>query len=180
MTKLEKSYMESELTKNTVLKHLEKMNDYAMGIEPIIGIGDHLLIGMKLLKHGRKQAAAGNWDKVKIKPAQEKPKEPTFEGIELSTPALVAAYEMKILNRVNFAEIKNGGMQILEKYSKPNDAVKNIYSSIEVHFKPINYTILYKEDNIKEIAAMKKSKFEQEYLEFINAKKREQQELASY
>ena len=180
MTKLEKSYMESGLIKNAVLKHLEKMNDYAMGIEPVIGIGDHLLIGMKLLKHGRKQAAAGNWDKVKIKPAQEKHKEPTFEGIELSTPALVAAYEMKILNRVNFAEIKNGGMQILEKYSKPNDAVKNIYASIEVHFQPITYNILYKEDNLKEIVAMKKSKFEQEYLEFINANKREQQELTSY
>ena len=32
MTKLEKSYMESGLIKNAVLKHLEKMNDYAMGI----------------------------------------------------------------------------------------------------------------------------------------------------
>ena len=87
---------------------------------------------------------------------------------------------MKILNKLNFVEIKNGGMQILEKYSTPNDAVKNIYSSIEVHFQPITYNILYKEDNLKEIAAMKKSKFEQEYLEFINANKREQQELASY
>ena len=180
MTKLEKSYMESGLIKNAVLKHLEKMNDYAMGIEPVIGIGGHLLIGMTLLQHGRKQAAAGNWDKVKIKPAQEKHKEPTFEGIELSTPALIAAYEMKILNRLNFVEINNGGMQILEKYSTPNDAVKNIYSSIEVHFQPITYNILYKEDNLKEIAAMKKSKFELEYLEFINANKREQQELASY
>ena len=180
MTNLEKRYMESKITKNAVLFHLEKMNDYAMGIEPVIGIGGHLLIGMKLLQHGRPQAAAGNWDKVKIKPAQEKHKEPTFEGIELSTPALVAAYEMKILNRVNFTEIKNGGMQILEKYSKPNDAVKNIYASIEVHFQPITYNILYKEDNLKEIVAMKKSKFEQEYLEFINANKREQQELASY
>lgn len=180
MIKLEKSYMESGLIKNAVLKHLEKMNDYAMGIEPIIGIGDHLLIGMKLLQYGRKQAAAGNWDKVKIKPAQEKHKEPTFDGMKLSTPALVAAYEMKILNRLNFVEIKNGGMQILEKYSTPNDAVKNIYSSIEVHFQPITYNILYKEDNLKEIVAMKKSKFEQEYLEFINANKREQQELASY
>lgn len=180
MTNLEKRYMESKITKNAVLFHLEKMNDYAMGIEPVIGIGGHLVIGMKLLQHGRPQAAVGNWAKVKVKLAQEKPKEPTFEGMKLSTPALVAAYEMKILNRLNFMEIKNGGMQILEKYSKPNDAVKNIYSSIEVHFQPIAYNILYKEDNLKEIAAMKKSKFELEYQEFINANKREQQELASY
>ena len=180
MTNLEKRYMESKITKNAVLFHLEKMNDYAMGIEPVIGIGGHLLIGMKLLQHGRPQATVGNWAKVKVKLAQEKPKEPTFEGMKLSTPALVAAYEMKILNRLNFMEIKNGGMQILEKYSKPNDAVKNIYSSIEVHFQPITYNILYKEDNLKEIAAMKKSKFELEYQEFINANKREQQELTSF
>ena len=180
MTKLEKSYMESGLIKNAVLKHLEKMNDYAMGIEPVIGIGDHLLIGKQLLKFGKPQAAAGNWDKVKIKPTQEKPKEPTFEGMILSTPALVAAYEMKILNRLNFVEIKNGGMQILEKYSKPNDAVKNIYASIEVHFQPVTYTILAKDDNLQMIAAMKKSKFELEYQEFINANKREQQELTSF
>lgn len=180
MTNLEKRYIESKMTKNVVLFHLEKMNDYAMGIEPVIGIGGHLLIGIKLLQHGRRQAAAGNWAKVKVKLVQEKPKEPTFEGLKLSTPALVAAYEMKILNRLNFMEIKNGGMQILEKYSKPSDAVKNIYSSIEVHFQPITYNILYKEDNLKEIAAMKKSKFELEYQEFINANKREQQELASY
>lgn len=180
MTNLEKRYMESKITKNAVLKHLEKMNDYAMVIEPVIGIGNHLTIGKQLLKFGRPQAAVGNWAKVKVKPAQEKPKEPTFEGMKLSTPALVAAYEMKILNRLNFVEIKNGGMQILEKYSTPNDAVKNIYSSIEVHFKPITYNILAKEDNLKEIAAMKKSKFEQEYLEFINANKREQQELTSF
>ena len=180
MTNLEKRYMESKTTKNAVLFHLEKMNDYAMGIDPVFGIGNHLTIGKQLLKFGRPQAAAGNWDKVKVKPAQEKPKEPTFEGMELSTPALVAAYEMKILNRLNFVEIKNGGMQILEKYSTPNEAVKNIYSSIEVQFYPVNYTILYKEDNLKEIVAMKKSKFEQEYLEFINANKKAQQELASY
>lgn len=180
MTNLEKRYMESKITKNAVLFHLEKMNDYAMGIEPVIGIGGHLVIGMKLLQHGRPQAAVGNWAKVKVKLAQEKPKEPTFEGMKLSTPALVAAYEMKILNRLNFMEIKNGGMQILEKYSKPNDAVKNIYSSIEVHFQPITYTILHKEDNLQAIAAMKKSKFELEYQEFINANKRSQQELASY
>lgn len=180
MTNLEKRYMESKITKNAVLFHLEKMNDYAMGIEPVIGIGGHLVIGMKLLQHGRPQAAVGNWAKVKVKLAQEKPKEPTFEGMKLSTPALVAAYEMKILNRLNFMEIKNGGMQILEKYSKPSDAVKNIYSSIEVHFQPITYNILYKEDNLKEIAAMKKSKFELEYQEFINANKRSQQELTSF
>lgn len=131
MTNLEKRYMESKITKNAVLFHLEKMNDYAMGIDPIFGIGNHLTIGKQLLKFGRPQAAAGNWAKVKVKPAQEKPKEPTFEGMELSTPALVAAYEMKILNRLNFIEIKNGGMQILEKYSTPNEAVKNIYSSIK-------------------------------------------------
>lgn len=180
MTNLEKRYMESKITKKAVLFHLEKMNDYAMGIDPIFGIGNHLTIGKQLLKFGRPQAAAGNWAKVKVKPAQEKPKEPTFEGMELSTPALVAAYEMKILNRLNFVEIKNGGMQILEKYSTPNEAVKNIYASIEVHFQPVTYNILYKEDNLKEIAAMKKSKFEQEYLEFINANKKTQLELASY
>ena len=180
MTMLEKNYAESKITKEVVFFHLEKMNDYATRLEPVIGLGKHLAIGRKLLQHGRPQAAAGNWDKVKIKPAQEKPKEPTFDGLKLSTPALVAAYEMKILNKLNFVEIKNGGMQILEKYSTPNDAVKNIYSSIEVHFQPITYNILAKEDNLQAIAAMKKSRFELEYLEFINANKREQQELASY
>lgn len=180
MTNLEKRYMESKITKNVVLFHLEKMNDYAMGIDPVFGSRNHLTIGNQLLKFGRPQAAVGNWAKVKVKQAQEKPKELTFEGMKLSTPALVAAYEMKILNRLNFMEIKNGGMQILEKYSTPNDAVKSIYASIETHFQPVTYNILYKEDNLKEIAAIKKSKFEQEYLEFINANKKAQQELASY
>lgn len=180
MTNLEKRYMESKITKNAVLFHLEKMNNYAMGIDPVYGIGNHLTIGMKLLKFGKPQAAAGNWDKVKVKRARVLPEEPTFEGMKLSTPALVAAYDMKILNKLNFMEIKNGGMQILEKYSTPNEAIKNIYASIKVQFQQVSYQILYKEDNLKEIAAMKKSKFEQEYLEFINANKRSQQELISY
>lgn len=180
MTRLEKNFAESKITKEVVFFHLEKMNDYATRLEPIMGLGQHLNIGRKLLQHGRPQAAAGNWDKVKIKKAVPQKPAPTFEGMELSTPALVAAYETKILNRLNFVEIKNGGMQILEKYSTPNEAVKEIYSSIEVHFSPVTYTILHKEDNLQAIAAMKKSKFEQEYLEFINANKREQQELASY
>lgn len=180
MTKLEKSYMESKVTKEVVMFHLEKMNDYATRLEPIMGLGHHLSIGKKLLKFGRPQAAAGNWDKVKIKKMIPQVIAPLFEGLELSTPALLAAYDMKFLTIFNYNEIKNGGMQILEKYSKPNEAVKEIYSSIEVHFKPITYNILHKEDNLKEIVAMKKSKFEQEYLEFINTSKREQQELASY
>ncbi len=53
MTNLEKRYMESKITKNAVLFHLEKMNNYAMGIDTIFGIGDHLIIGKQLLKFGR-------------------------------------------------------------------------------------------------------------------------------
>ena len=165
---LELGYQRSMQVKNEVYDHLSKMNGYALGLNSKPAEGN----GNVLFRYEKKQAIICKGDKVQIIKREDPQDTNMFNGKKLSTPALAAAKEMGILTELNFIEIKNGGMQILEKYSEPNENLKSIYNSIMVSFKPITYVIREKDENLEAIVALKKSKFEMEYLEFINENKK--------
>lgn len=165
---MELGYQRSMQVKNEVYDHLSKMNGYTLGLNSKPAEGN----GNVLFRYGKKQAIICKGDKVQIIKREDPQDTNMFNGKKLSTPALAAAKEMGILTELNFIAIKNGGMQILEKYSEPNENLKSIYNSILVSFKPITYVIREKDENLEAIVALKKSKFEMEYLEFINENKK--------
>lgn len=170
---VEKRYQQSKDLKDCIYIQLEEMNNYIAGVGPIYGETEKLKnIGRRLLSYGKPQATINNWEKVVVKSIPEVQENIRKSKWNLCTPALVTAFEMGLLDDVNYNEIKNGGMQMIEKYSQTSSSIKSIYDTIILLHEPQSYVVVKNNDNFDKIVAEKKSKFEQEYLEFVAAEKR--------
>lgn len=177
---LEGGYKYSEFAKYAFCDMLDKMKS-AVRYHNMDKDGKIMVTHSLLFAHGLKQhihcgyhnrgarvytprANTKDWNLVRQDLHKEKQSKTKFD---LCSPALVEAYDRGLLNGDHastiYKEIKNGGLTVLEKYSRPSIGVSKIYMALEELYEPKTVRIVVGDDeNFSREVQMKKRKFEQD------------------
>lgn len=89
-------------------------------------------------------------------------------SFKLTTPALIEAAEMGILNERNYNEIKNGGLTSIEKYASQSIGITKCYEAIKGLYEPKTIMIMERDpDSFKAEISEKIKKFNMDKKRYI-------------